>query len=154
MLLHFAVVCAEDVPRFTPELMKADAAVLTVADTEDMAKVFPPDKPNGDGIVPASMVEDESLKAAIADIITALGADTDRSNEPGISADKINAFFEQAGALLAWQARLAADATLHPGISRLMVALVHLVQGKEAAGDTKSGQMRTSGMVFLTKSGS
>lgn len=28
MLLHFAVVCAEDVPRFTPELMKADAAVL------------------------------------------------------------------------------------------------------------------------------
>jgi len=28
MLLHFAVVCAEDVPRFTPELMKSDAAVL------------------------------------------------------------------------------------------------------------------------------
>ncbi|MFP5431124.1 MAG: hypothetical protein ACLGHE_09095 [Gammaproteobacteria bacterium] len=100
--------------RLLANLGKADAAVLTVADTEDMAKVFPPDKPNGDGIVPASMVEDESLKAAIADIITALGADTDRSNEPGISADKINAFFEQAGALLAWQARLAADATLHP----------------------------------------
>ncbi len=28
MLLHFAVVCAEDVPRFTPELKKSDAAVL------------------------------------------------------------------------------------------------------------------------------
>ncbi len=28
MLLHFAVVCAEDVPRFTPALMKSDAAVL------------------------------------------------------------------------------------------------------------------------------
>lgn len=28
MLLHFAVVCAEDVPRFTPELRKSDAAVL------------------------------------------------------------------------------------------------------------------------------
>ena len=28
MLLHFAVVCAEDVPRFTPELMKSDAAVI------------------------------------------------------------------------------------------------------------------------------
>ena len=28
MLLHFAVVCAEDVPRFTPALMQADAAVI------------------------------------------------------------------------------------------------------------------------------
>ena len=29
MLLHFAVVCAEDVPRMTPELLKDDAALLT-----------------------------------------------------------------------------------------------------------------------------
>lgn len=29
MLLHFAVVCAEDVPRMTPELLKQDDAVLT-----------------------------------------------------------------------------------------------------------------------------
>ena len=29
MLLHFAVVCAEDVPRMTPELVKDDAALLT-----------------------------------------------------------------------------------------------------------------------------
>ncbi len=100
--------------RLLANLGKPDATALTVADTEDMAKVFPPDKPNGDGIVPASMVQDESLKAAIADIITALGADADRSNEPGVSADRINAFFEQAAALQAWQGRLAADAALHP----------------------------------------
>jgi hypothetical protein len=31
-----------------------------------------------------------------------------------------------------------ADAALHPGISRLMVALVHLVQGKEAAGQERA----------------
>ena len=36
MLLHFAVVCAEDVPRFTPELMKSDAAVLTRTLAEKM----------------------------------------------------------------------------------------------------------------------
>ncbi len=29
MLLHFAVICAEDVPRMTPELVKDDAALLT-----------------------------------------------------------------------------------------------------------------------------
>lgn len=100
--------------RLLTNLGKPEASVLTVADTEDMAKVFPPEKPNGDGIVPASMVEDESLKAAIADIITALGADTDRSNEPGISEDKINAFFEQATQLLDWQARLASGHGMRP----------------------------------------
>ncbi len=31
-----------------------------------------------------------------------------------------------------------ADATLHPGISRLLVAFVHLVQGKEAAGQERA----------------
>lgn len=100
--------------RLLTNLGRPDATVLTVADTEDMAKVFPPEKPNGDGIVPASMVQDESLKAAIADIITALGADTDRSNEPGISEDKINAFFEQATQLLDWQARLSSGHDLRP----------------------------------------
>lgn len=31
-----------------------------------------------------------------------------------------------------------ADATLHPGVSRLLVAFVHLVQGKEAAGQERA----------------
>ena len=35
-LLHLAVVCAEDVPRMTPELMKEDAALLTRALAERM----------------------------------------------------------------------------------------------------------------------
>jgi pimeloyl-ACP methyl ester carboxylesterase len=39
MLLHFAVVCAEDVPRFTPELMKLDAAVLARPLAEMMPKL-------------------------------------------------------------------------------------------------------------------
>lgn len=100
--------------RLLANLDKPDAQGLTVADTEDMAKVFPPAKPNGDGIVPAAMVEDEALKAVIADIISAMGAETDRSNEPGIGEEKITAFFDQAEALLAWQARAASDASLHP----------------------------------------
>jgi len=36
MLLHLAVVCAEDIPRFTPELMKSDAALLTRTLAEKM----------------------------------------------------------------------------------------------------------------------
>ena len=56
--------------RLLANLGRPDADAVTMADTDDMAKVFPPEKPNGDGIVPAAMVEDDALKAAMADIIT------------------------------------------------------------------------------------
>lgn len=100
--------------RLLANLGKADATELLVADTEDLAKVFPPEKPNGDGIIPAAMTDDAPLQAAIADIIAALGPESDRSNEQGISEEKISAFFEQADLLLAWQARAAADVAMQP----------------------------------------
>lgn len=93
---------------------RPEARSLTLADTDDMAKIFPPEKPNGDGLVPASMTTDDELKLAIEDIIKALGADTDRSGEAAISEDKITAFFDQAEAFLAWQQRSRDDASLLP----------------------------------------
>lgn len=93
---------------------RPEARALTLADTDDLAKVFPPEKPNGDGLVPASMTTDDELKLAIADVIKALGADTDRSGEAAISEDKITAFFDQAEAFLAWQQRSRDDASLLP----------------------------------------
>jgi hypothetical protein len=118
--------------RLLANLGRPDADAVTMADTDDMAKVFPPEKPNGDGIVPAAMVEDDALKAAMADIITAVGADTDRSNEPGLSEEKIIAFFEQAEALLAWRARADADATLRPlgDATAAAASALSAVQGK------------------------
>ncbi|MDP2227978.1 MAG: hypothetical protein Q8J78_10950 [Moraxellaceae bacterium] len=99
--------------RLLANLDKPEATTLSVADTDDLARVFPPQKPNGDGLLPATMTDDDVLKAAIADIITAQGAETDRSGEPATSEERINAFFEQADTLLAWQAR-GADAALMP----------------------------------------
>lgn len=93
---------------------RTDANVLTLQDTDDLTKVFPPEKPNGDGLVPAAMAADDEVKQAIADLITAMGADTDRSGEAAISEEKITAFFEQAEALLAWQQRSSDDAALLP----------------------------------------
>ncbi len=100
--------------RLLSNLGRADAVALQVTDTEDLAKVFPPEKPNGDGIVPAAMTEDLALREAIADIIVALGSETDRSNEQGLSEEKITAFFEQAALLLAWQARATDDVAMRP----------------------------------------
>jgi hypothetical protein len=93
---------------------RTDATALSLADTEDLASVFPPEKPNGDGLVPAAMTSDDELKQAIADIVTALGAETDRSGEPAVSEEKVNAFFEQADALIAWKKKAADDNTLLP----------------------------------------
>lgn len=99
--------------RLLANLDKPGADSVSIADTDDMARVFPPEKPNGDGLIPASMTPDESLKAAIADIISVAGSDADRSGEAGLSEARITDFFAQAEALLAWQAR-AGDAALLP----------------------------------------
>lgn len=100
--------------RILINLGKAGAASISVDDTSDMALIFPPHQANGDGLVPASFTDDDRLKAAIADIIAVLGADTDRSGEPAVSADKINQFFTDAATLLAWDARHYGEAGLQP----------------------------------------
>ncbi len=93
---------------------KADADSLTVEDTDDLAKMFPPSQPNGDGLIPAALAGDEVLAAVIHDIIATMGSELDRSGEAAISADKINAFFTDLQALHAWQARVNNEPELQP----------------------------------------
>ncbi len=88
-------------------LGRADGVSLTPADTANLAQLFPPHEANGDGLVPASLTDDATLKAAIADIIACLGAQTDRSGEPAIGVEQIAAFFDQARQMHAWHARAA-----------------------------------------------
>lgn len=88
-------------------LGRPDGDSLTPADTADLAQLFPPHQPNGDGLVPATLTDDAELKAAIADIIACLDAQTDRSGEPAIGVEQITAFFDQARQLHAWHARAA-----------------------------------------------
>lgn len=118
--------------RLLTNLGKADAVTLQVEDTEDLAKVFPPGKPNGDGIVPALMADNPDVQAAIADIITALGSDADRSGEQGVSEEKITAFFDQAALLQDWQARVAADEAMRPlgDATAEAAAVLNVVRGK------------------------
>lgn len=100
--------------RLLTNIGKPDAVVLTVADTDDPARIFPPEKPNGDGLVPATLTEDEQLKQAIADIIATLGEEKDRSGEAAVSEDKIKEFFTQAEAFTAWHARVRSEKQLRP----------------------------------------
>jgi len=88
--------------RLLKVLGRDESGEISVADTDDLSVLFPPSETNGDGLVPAAMTESVDLQQAIADIIAALGAETDRSGEPAVSEASINAFFEQARAVHAW----------------------------------------------------
>lgn len=93
-------------------LGRADNSAISVEDTNDLAKIFPPEQANGDGIVPVALTANETVKALIQDIIDALGAEKDRSGEDGISQEKADEFFTQAEALQVWRDRLAQEPSL------------------------------------------
>ena len=94
-------------------LGRDDSQSLDAADTDDLNKLFPPGEANGDGLVPEALTDDANLKAAIADIIACLGAETDRSGAPAVSEASISAFFAQAQQVYAWEQR-AIEASLQP----------------------------------------
>ena len=95
-------------------LGKKDAAVITLEDTADTAKIFVQTQFNGDGIVPVESAEDEATQTVIKDIITCLGADTDRSGKPGISQAKADQFFAEAQAYSDWWKKAETDKAIMP----------------------------------------
>ncbi|NQD38362.1 hypothetical protein HPT27_15145 [Permianibacter sp. IMCC34836] len=84
-------------------------ASLRVEDTADLARIFPANRANGDGIVPAELSNDAEVKQLIADIISCHGAETDRSGAPGITQAKLDAFVADANAYVTWAAGLGAE---------------------------------------------
>ncbi len=94
-------------------LGQADASHIAVADTADSARIFSGMPFNGDGIVPPAQL-DSDLQAAIADIITCLGGQADRSGETGVDQATVDRFFSEAEALTAWRQAPQNDAQLLP----------------------------------------
>ncbi len=93
---------------------KAGADTITLAEVAGVEEVFSANDFNGDGIVPAEIVDDPALRAVIEDIIGCLGGDIDRSGLPGVSGDKVKAFFEAAEIYAAWAAKAESDPALKP----------------------------------------
>lgn len=89
--------------RLLAVLGRSESDGLSANDTDDLSVLFPPNLPNGDGLIPATMTEDDALKSVITEIIACLGAADDRSGEAAVSADQINAFFTQVDDVTAWQ---------------------------------------------------
>ena len=76
---------------------------IALEDTADNVKIFAGTRFNGDGIITAASTDDEALKALIGQIAEAQGAATDRSGEPGVTADAIEAFYAACADFKAWK---------------------------------------------------
>jgi hypothetical protein len=83
-------------------LDKKDATAITIEDTVGTEKIFAQKVFNGDGIVPADAAADDAIKAVISDVISCVGAETDRSGKPGVNQAKVNDFFAEAQACADW----------------------------------------------------
>ena len=81
---------------------KKGAAAITAADASDTAKIFSASALNGDGVIPPEATEDAAIQALIKDIITCLGGTADRTGSVGVTAEKVDAFFAELTAYLAW----------------------------------------------------
>lgn len=91
---------------------KPDAEVITVEDVSDTFAIFENTKFNGDGVIHADSADDEDLKLLVTQIIECEGAMADRSGKDGIDTDKINAFFDQCEALIAWKKKAEDESSL------------------------------------------
>lgn len=95
-------------------LGKPEATVITIDDTTDTTRIFAQTRFNGDGIVPVDAASDPATQAVLKDIITCLGAETDRSGSPGVSQAKLDEFFAEAAAFSDWWKKAQTDPSILP----------------------------------------
>ncbi len=116
--------------RILANLGKGASDAISLENVADTSKIFAETRFNGDGIVPADAADDAATQQVIAEIIAALGAETDRSGKPGVNQAEVDAFFTAAAAYLAWSQ--GADAQVLPLGDKTAgaVAAVAAVRGK------------------------
>jgi len=85
-------------------LGKTESDAVSIADFESLEKVLSQKPFNGDGIITQDAAADGVIRDAIKEIIAALGPAADRSGKPGVNAEQVQSFFDQAQAYVTWQA--------------------------------------------------
>lgn len=82
---------------------RANAETISLADVTGTTDIFNRQPFNGDGVITTESTSDAALSAIIAKIIGAKGAVADRSGADGVDQAKVDAFFADAAAHLAWK---------------------------------------------------
>ncbi len=115
------------------DLGRPDAAEVSLADAADRARHLAAARFNGDGIVSENTADDDATRQLIREIVGAMGGVADRNGQPGADAARIEAFFAQAAALVAWSDRAAAEpalAPLDPAATAAAAAAVRAIRAK------------------------
>jgi len=88
--------------RILGNLGTPEAGAISVDAVSDMAAIFGQTAFNGDGVITALSSDDATLQEAIHVVGEFCGTKTDRSGEPGVDGEAIQALFAAAAAQLEW----------------------------------------------------
>ena len=83
-------------------LGKKDASAIGVDDAANTAKIFSASALNGDGVIPPEATDDAAVQALIKEIVACAGGTADRTGSIGVTAEKIDGFFADLTAYVAW----------------------------------------------------
>lgn len=91
-------------------LEKKDASEISLADVTVNDKLFSPTVINGDGILPAEAVGDETAAAVVKDIIACTGGKDDISGVKGIDKEQAETFFKDLRSVQSWRREAKSNA--------------------------------------------
>ena len=80
----------------------SEATTISVAQAANTAKIYGQSRLNGDGVIAKDATDSAELQQLIAEIMDCLGAETDRSSEPGITQAKLDTFIAELKTYETW----------------------------------------------------
>ena len=83
-------------------LGRKDAVAIAVAEATNTAQIFAANPLNGDGIIPPEATDDPAIQSLIKDIAACLGGLARSSGSVGVTAGKIDTFYAEISAYVAW----------------------------------------------------
>ncbi len=107
-------------------LGKPEAETVTIQDVTDTSTLLHNSRFNGDGIIAENAADDDDTRQLISEVISCVGSDEDRSGLPGISAERVAAFFDALGLYAGWWGQTTSDPAILPfGDATLEAATVY-----------------------------
>ncbi len=95
-------------------LGKAEATSVSIDDVSSTDTLLHNSKFNGDGIIAVHVADDEATRKLIEEIMASVGSDQDRSGLPGISRERLEAFFNAARLYGQWWEQAKKDTKILP----------------------------------------
>lgn len=116
--------------RILQNLGKSDATSLSVADTADMALVFPANQLNGDGIITEELATDAAVKQLINTLLGLGISSTDRSGAPGIDRAQLEQFVADGQSYTQWQQQASSISSVFGEQTEALYQLVQKLDAK------------------------